>query len=82
MNLATNFIPQLKDLQIEKVEIGWRPLPLDGKPVVGFLNDVEYIATMHSGISLAPIVAELVRDELMFNVKSELLNDFRPQRFL
>jgi len=37
---------------------------------------------MHSGISLAPIVAELVRDELMFNVKSELLNDFRPQRFL
>ena len=82
VNIATHFIPQFKDLAIKKVEIGWRPLPLDGKPVVGFLNDVEYIATMHSGISLAPIVAELVRDELMFNVKSELLNDFRPQRFL
>lgn len=82
VNIATKFIPQFKDLIIDKVEIGWRPLPFDGKPVVGFLNDVEYIATMHSGVSLAPIVAELVRDELMFNVKSELLNDFRPQRFL
>jgi len=82
VNLAVNFIPQFKDLIIEKVEIGWRPLPLDGKPVIGFLNKYEYLATMHSGISLAPIVAELVRDELMFDVKSELLNDFRPQRFL
>ena len=81
VNLAAKFIPQFKDLEIEKVEIGWRPLPLDGKPVIGFLNKYEYLATMHSGISLAPIVAELVRDELMFDVKSELLNDFRPQRF-
>ena len=81
VNLAVNFIPQFKDLIIEKVEIGWRPLPLDGKPVIGFLNKNEYLATMHSGISLAPIVAELVRDELMFDIKSELLNDFRPQRF-
>ena len=82
VKLAANFIPKFKDLLIEKVEIGWRPLPLDGKPVIGFLNKYEYLATMHSGISLAPIVAELVRDELMFDVKSELLNDFRPQRFL
>ena len=81
VNLAASFIPQFKDLEINKVEIGWRPLPLDGKPVVGFLSKYEYLATMHSGISLAPIIAELVRDELMFGVKSKLLNDFRPQRF-
>ena len=81
VNLATNFIPQLKDLQIEKVEIGWRPLPLDGKPVIGFLNENEYLATMHSGISLAPIVAELAKEELIFGVSSKLLKDFRPQRF-
>ena len=81
VNLAANFIPQLKDLEIERFEIGWRPLPLDGKPVVGFLNKNEYLATMHSGISLAPIVAELVRDELIFGTSSKLLNDFRPQRF-
>ena len=82
VNLATKFIPQFKDLQIETVDIGWRPLPLDGKPVIGFLNKHEYLATMHSGISLAPIVAELVRNELVFNIKSELLTDFRPHRFL
>ena len=81
VNLATNFIPQLKDLEIEKVEIGWRPLPLDGKPVIGFLNKNEYLATMHSGISLAPIVAELAKEELIFGVSSKLLKDFRPQRF-
>ena len=72
----------IKELEIDKVDIGWRPLPLDGKPVIGSLNKYEYLATMHSGISLAPIVAELVRDELMYDIKSELLNDFRPQRFL
>jgi len=82
VNLATSFIPQFKELEIDKVDIGWRPLPLDGKPVIGSLNKYEYLATMHSGISLAPIVAELVRDELMYDIKSELLNDFRPQRFL
>ena len=82
VNLATKFIPQFKDLQIETVDIGWRPLPLDGKPVVGFLNKHEYLVTMHSGITLAPIVAELVRNELVFNIKSELLTDFRPHRFL
>ena len=81
VNLATIFIPQFKDLVIDKVDIGWRPLPRDGKPVVGFLNQYEYLATMHSGISLAPIIAELAREELMFGVSSKLLSDFRPQRF-
>ena len=81
VNLATIFIPQFKDLEIDKVDIGWRPLPRDGKPVVGFLNQYEYLATMHSGISLAPIIAELAREELMFGVRSKLLSDFRPQRF-
>ena len=81
VNLAAKIIPQFKDLEIEKVEIGWRPLPLDGKPVVGFLSNHEYLATTHSGISLAPIIAELARDELLFGIKSDLLNDFRPQRF-
>ena len=81
VSLATSFIPQFKDLEIDKVDIGWRPLPRDGKPIVGFLNQYEYLATMHSGISLAPIIAELTREELIFGVNSKLLSDFRPQRF-
>ena len=81
VNLATSFIPQFKDLEIDKVDIGWRPLPRDGKPIVGFLNQYEYLATMHSGISLAPIIAELAREELILGVNSKLLSDFRPQRF-
>ena len=81
INIAAKFIPQFQDLIIEKVDIGWRPLPLDGKPIIGFLNDNEYIATMHSGITLGPIVAELVRDELIFGLRSNLLKNFRPQRF-
>ena len=34
VSLATSFIPQFKDLEIDKVDIGWRPLPRDGKPIV------------------------------------------------
>ena len=36
---------------------------------------------MHSGISLAAIVGNLVTQEIVDEVDSLLLNDFRPSRF-
>ncbi|MBT4523008.1 MAG: FAD-binding oxidoreductase, partial [Halieaceae bacterium] len=66
----------------EHVYIGWRPMPLDGHPVLGISPtrpDV-YLAIMHSGVSLAPIVGQLASHELMTNTTVERLQEFRPDR--
>ena len=41
-----------------------------------------YIATMHSGITLGPIVGKLVAKELTQNKELSILDGFRPGRFL
>ena len=83
LNMATKFIPKLDGLEIEKITIGWRPLPKDEKPVVGPLAKMPgvYVAAMHSGITLAPIVGNLCQTELLDGNPSSLLEDFRPSRF-
>lgn len=59
-----------------------RPVPGDGLPVVG-QGPVPglWIAVMHSGATLAPVVAELLATEITGGPESPLLTDFRPARF-
>jgi glycine/D-amino acid oxidase-like deaminating enzyme len=40
-----------------------------------------YVAVMHSGVTLAPGVAELVAAELLDGTEALLLAPFRPNRF-
>ena len=64
MATARQFLPSLpQDIAVEEVIIGWRPLPLDGHPVIGPSPAAanSYIAIMHSGVSLSPVVGEMVR---------------------
>ncbi len=83
LNTAKIFMKNIDDLKIEKTSIGWRPLPKDGKPIIGRLEETPdvYIATMHSGVSLAAIVAKLISQEILDGSKNVLLKDFRPSRF-
>ena len=83
LNKTMNFVNDISDLEIEKISVGWRPLPLDGLPVIGWLSGQKdsYIATMHSGISLGAIVGKLVTQEVLYGSDSRLLKDFRPARF-
>ena len=70
------------DLNPSEILIGWRPIPKDDLPIIGrFKNKSVYVAVMHSGISLAAIVGNLVTQEIVDEVDSLLLNDFRPSRF-
>jgi glycine/D-amino acid oxidase-like deaminating enzyme len=83
LETARHFLPSLpKDIALEEVLIGWRPLPLDGHPVLGTspTQPRSYIAIMHSGVSLAPIVGELVSQELITGVSSSVLEPYRPNR--
>ncbi|MGI9201390.1 MAG: NAD(P)/FAD-dependent oxidoreductase [Woeseiaceae bacterium] len=80
--VAKQFAPALKDAVMEDAYIGWRPLPIDGHPVIGpspARNDI-YVAVMHSGVTLAPITGRLVADELVSGVRSEMLAPYRADR--
>lgn len=82
MAVAEQFVPDIQSAEIEDVFIGWRPLPLDGHPVLGRspAQPSAYLAIMHSGISLAPIVGEVVAREIVSGVTAPELDDYRPDR--
>ena len=52
-------------------------------PVVGFAPDVPglYLATMHSGVTLAPAVGRFATAEILDGARVDLLKPYRPERF-
>ncbi len=71
------------DFEICGTTIGLRPIPTDGMPVVGPADDIEglYVAVMHSGVTLAPIVGRIAADELLEGVSFAALEPYRIARF-
>jgi len=82
LDIAKNVIPEITVAEIENAYIGWRPLPIDGHPVIGASPEKPdvYLAVMHSGVSLAPIVGQLVAQELIADEKLAGLENYRPGR--
>jgi glycine/D-amino acid oxidase-like deaminating enzyme len=80
---ATHYLPALAGAQAVPVPVGYRPMPLDGLPVLGFAAAVPnlYIALMHSGVTLAPLVGELASMEIVDGARVEVLQSYRPERF-
>jgi glycine/D-amino acid oxidase-like deaminating enzyme len=80
MRLRTLFPGQ--DISFAHQAMAIRPVPGDGLPVVG-QGPAEglWIAVMHSGATLAPVVAECLAAEMVGEPASPLLADFRPARF-
>jgi len=79
---AQRYMPGFTRAEFESARICWRPLPLDGYPVLGASParpDV-YLAIMHSGVTLAPVVGELVAQEIVNGQPADSLADFRPDR--
>ena len=77
------YLPGLAKLSLEKVTLGFRPLPKDGYPVIGFPEGAPgvYLAVMHSGVTLSPIVGKLAALEILDGVEVELLSSYRHSRF-
>jgi len=80
--VARQYLPAMANAEIEDVYIGWRPLPIDGHPVIGFspTRRNAYIAIAHSGVSLAPIIGRLAAQEIVENVQISSLANYRPDR--
>src|SRR5207302_9034843 len=83
LKTASAVLPEFAQMDVEKVTLGWRPLPQDEFPIIGFApkrRDV-YITVMHSGVTLSPLVAHLGAIEILDGVDAEPLAPYRPARF-
>ena len=80
---ARKFLPRMKDTRLETVTLGYRVLPKDDHPIVGFVEKCPnvYIAAMHSGITLSPLIGQVAAQEILDGASVDLLKDFRPSRF-
>ncbi len=70
-------------LNWDKVALAYRPVPSDGLPVIGAVGPRGlHVAVMHSGVTLAAIVGEVVSAEVLGKGSDiELLAPYRPARF-
>lgn len=80
---AGQFVPALEGVTLREVRRGRRPIPQDGHPVLGFTVAIPnvYLATMHSGVTLAPLVGEFATLEILDGVRVDLLQPYRLERF-
>lgn len=80
---ASKSFPILKDSDLDHFTVEWRPMPRDKMPIVGPLPGLPslYVATGHSGVTIAPALAELIAKEIVEGAEQDRLKPFRPSRF-
>ena len=80
---AKTYLPAIADAKAIPTPVGYRPMPLDGFPVLGFTASVPnlYITLMHSGVTLAPLVGEMATLEIVNDVRVDRFVPYRPERF-
>ena len=81
---ACHYLPGIAEAEAIPVPVGWRPMPLDGYPVMGFAPEVPnmYIALTHSGVTLAPVLSQLATVEICDGADADdVLSPYRPTRF-
>lgn len=63
--------------------VGVRPMPADGLPVVGPLPWAQglYVMTTHSGITLGPLLGDLLAEEIVRGKMPAMLAPYRYERF-
>ena len=76
-------LPAAGGLEVDEVTLGYRVLPKDGHPIVGFDPSAPglYFASMHSGITMAPVMGMFAAMEILDDVEVALLDPYRLARF-
>ena len=84
LSSAVHYLPALAGARAVPKPVGYRPMPIDELPVIGFCDAAPnlYIALMHSGVTLAPLVGELGTVEIVDGAHVEMLAPYRPERFI
>jgi glycine/D-amino acid oxidase-like deaminating enzyme len=80
---AARVLPGIRGVAVERVTVGHRVMPVDEYPVVGFCEPCPnlYVAAMHSGVTLAPVIGQLAALEILDGAQVSSLEPYRPSRF-
>jgi glycine/D-amino acid oxidase-like deaminating enzyme len=80
---AQHVVPELGNCRIAQTQVADRPIPGDGFPSAGTVPSVPgyYEAVSHSGITLGPVIGQLLASEILSGTPDDMLADFRPERF-
>lgn len=83
LRTAREVLPALATDRVERTTVGRRVLPADGLPIVGrspAVQDVWCVAT-NAGISLGPLLAQLLATEVVDDVRPGPLAPYGAERF-
>ncbi|CAI0901190.1 Monomeric sarcosine oxidase [Serratia entomophila] len=63
--------------------VAQRPVPQDGRPVMGFIDDMPgiYVAAMHPGVTCAATIGRMASEELAAGNNPDIPESYRPARF-
>ena len=83
LDLLKRNIRGCQNAEIARITTGYRPTPKDGFPIVGRAAECDglYVATMHSGVTLAPAVGLFAADEIVNGRRDPLLAPYGLARF-
>jgi glycine/D-amino acid oxidase-like deaminating enzyme len=81
--LAAQAVPRLAGASVVDTRVGYRPVPVDGFPVIGKASDIDgyYEAVTHSGITLGPVIGRMLAAEIVHGHIDPLVSPFRASRF-
>ncbi|AYG67333.1 MULTISPECIES: FAD-binding oxidoreductase [unclassified Rhizobium] len=70
-------------LELDFQTVGYRPTPKDGLPILGGVDGAPglYLAVLHSGVTLAPLVGLLAAETIVDGKDDDQLLPFRLSRF-
>lgn len=79
---AVGVLPDLAGARIEGVRVATRPIPGDGKSVVGPVPGTGglYLVVTHSGVTLGPLLGLVASREIVSGIEDDRVRDFRPDR--
>ncbi|MDB6107363.1 MAG: FAD-dependent oxidoreductase [Gammaproteobacteria bacterium] len=77
------FLPGAQCAQLDRLTLGFRPMPADEFPVMGALPGLPdlHVAVTHSGVTLAPLIGRLTAGEVLHGSRAGMFAPYRPERF-
>ncbi len=80
---AAQVVPAMKGAKLDAMTLGYVPIPIDTRPIVGFCAAPTnlYLALSMSGITMAPLLGRLAAREILDGAPVDVLAAYRPARF-
>jgi glycine/D-amino acid oxidase-like deaminating enzyme len=80
---AARVFPPARDVRLVGTRIGVRPMPADGQTIAGRLPGLAnaWVLATHSGVTLGPLLGQLIAAAIIGGTPSAVLAPFRPERF-